>query len=172
MSREYDNYIEQHRASVMMGFEWLVSNLPEVIKGDADVLRQQMKDHDLSKFDPKEYVAYDAYFYGNNKSYQVVEDFDYAWLRHIHFNEHHWQHWILHNDDPDKGMKIMDMPYNYILELICDWWSFSWRKGNLYEVFGWYEERKDYIKLSDRTRIEVEYILDSIKKKLSELNGD
>lgn len=171
MSREYDNYIEQHRANVMAGFEWLCSNLHEVIKGDESMLREQMKMHDTSKYNPAEYDAYDKYFYGNNKSYQVVEDFDYAWLEHIHCNKHHWQHWILHNDDPDKGMKILDMPYHYILEMLCDWWSFSWRKGNLNEIFSWYEERKDYIKLSDRTRIEVEYILDKIKKKLSELDG-
>lgn len=170
MSREYDNYIEQHRAAVLMGFEWLVSNLPEVIKCDEAALRLQMKEHDLSKHDPQEYVAYDNYFYGNNKSFQVVNDFDYAWLRHIHFNEHHWQYFCLIQDDPDKGMKILDMPYNYILEMLCDWWSFSWRKGNLNEIFDWYEERKNYIKLSDRTRIEVEYILDKIKKKLSELD--
>lgn len=172
MSREYDNYIEQHKASALMGFEWLVSNLPEVIKGDESMLREQMRMHDTSKYSPAEYEAYDKYFYGNNKSYQVVEDFDYAWLMHIHSNPHHWQYFCLIQDDPDKDMKILDMPYNYILEMICDWWSFSWRKGNLNEIFDWYEERKDYIKLSDRTRIEVEYILDKIKKKLSELDGN
>lgn len=170
MSREYDNYIEQHRAAVLMGFEWIVSNLPGVIKCDEALLREQMRMHDTSKYNPAEYDAYDKYFYGNNKSYQVVEDFNKAWLIHLHNNPSHWQYWILHNDDPEEGMKILDMPYNYILEMLCDWWSFSWIKGNLHEVFDWYEERKDYIKLSDRTRIEVEYILDLIKKKLSELD--
>nr|DAE02562.1 MAG TPA: hypothetical protein [Siphoviridae sp. ctmYS12] len=29
----------------------------------------------------------------------------------------------------------MDMPYNYIIEMICDWWAFSWNKGNLQEIF-------------------------------------
>ena len=34
---------------------------------------------------------------------------------------------------------ILEMPYDYIIEMICDWWSFSWQSGNLYEIFKWYE---------------------------------
>ena len=71
-------------------------------------------------------------------------------------------------DNPDEGMIILDMPDEYILEMICDWWSFSWAKGNLYEIFNWYNERKSYIKLSDETREKVEGVLDTIKDKLDE----
>lgn len=58
------------------------------------------------------------------------------------------------------------MPYDYIIEMICDWWSFSWQSGNLYEIFKWYEEHSKYIKLAQTTKITVEYILDNMKKKL------
>ena len=58
------------------------------------------------------------------------------------------------------------MPYNYIVEMICDWWSFSWNSGDLYEIFNWYNEHKNYIKLSDKTRKTVEDILSKIKEKL------
>ena len=66
------------------------------------------------------------------------------------------------------------MPYKYIIEMICDWWAFSWNKGNLYEIFDWYNERKDYIKLHERSRKTVEKILGMIKAKLDELgeNGN
>ena len=100
-----------------------------------------------------------AYFYGGNRSYAVVQEFNYAWLRHIHRNPHHWQYWILVNDDPDEGEVVMDMPYNYIIEMICDWWAFSHMKGDLTEIFKWYDEHRDYMKLSDNTRKEVEWIL-------------
>ena len=60
------------------------------------------------------------------------------------------------------------MPYNYILEMICDWWAFSWAKGNLKEIFPWYEEHKNYIKLHQNARKTVESILDQIKMKLEE----
>ena len=61
------------------------------------------------------------------------------------------------------------MPYDYIIEMICDWWSFSWQSGNLYEIFKWYEEHSKYIKLAQTTKITVEYILDNMKKKLQAL---
>ena len=70
--------------------------------------------------------------------------------------------------NPDEGMILLDMPDEYILEMICDWWSFSWAKGDLYEIFNWYNERKSYIKLSDETREKVEGVLDTIKDKLDE----
>ena len=117
---------------------------------------------------PDEYNAYDKYFYGGNCSFGVVQAFNYAWLLHIHRNPHHWQHWVLINDNPKEGEVIMDMQYNYVIEMICDWWSFSWKTGNLYEIFTWYDDRKDYIKLSTNTRIVVEMILEKMRRKLEE----
>ena len=61
------------------------------------------------------------------------------------------------------------MPDNYIFEMIYDWWSFSWAKSNLYEIFDWYNERKNYIKLSDKTRKKVEDILEKMKDELDQI---
>lgn len=170
MSVQYDNYLTEHKENVAKGFRWLQENIPEVIE---DGLEWQICfNHDASKTDPEEYDAYDAYFYGNNRSYSVVQNFNKAWLRHIHNNPHHWQHWILINDEPKEGMVIIDMPYIYVVEMICDWWAFSWKKGDLNEIFGWYEDRKDYMKLSANTRRSVEYILDKMKDKLEEKDID
>ena len=170
MSVQYDNYLTEHKENVAKGFRWLQENIPEVIE---DGLEWQICfNHDASKTDPEEYDAYDAYFYGNNRSYSVVQNFNKAWLRHIHNNPHHWQHWILINDEPKEGMVVIDMPYIYVVEMICDWWSFSWKKGDLNEIFGWYEDRKDYIKLSANTRRSVEYILGKMKDKLEEKDID
>lgn len=166
MSREYDNYLEQHKGNVRKGFEWFQENLPGVIENIPDVEWHICFNHDNSKTQPDEYDAYDKYFYGKNRSYQVVQDFNYAWLRHIHRNPHHWQYWVLINDDPDLGEIILDMPDVYIIEMICDWWSFSWSKGDLTEIFKWYEEHKEYIKLSEKTRRGVENILNMMKAKL------
>lgn len=172
MSKEYDNYLEQHKANVRKGFEWLRENLPGLVENVPNLEWQICFNHDQSKTEPDEYEAYDAYFYGGNRSYQVVQDFNYAWLLHIHRNPHHWQYWMLQNDDPELGEIVLDMPMNYIIEMICDWWSFSWSKGDLMEIFKWYEERKNYIKLSEMTRGEVESILNLMKEKLSDVNGD
>lgn len=41
-------------------------------------------------------------------SYEVVENFNRAWLLHIHRNPHHWQHWVLINDDPELGETVLE----------------------------------------------------------------
>ena len=170
MSKEYDLYLKEHRENVKKGFIWIRSNLPillEPVEYTEDLAWQIGMAHDYSKDDPEEYEAYDAYFYGGNRSYDVTQEFNYAWLRHIHKNPHHWQYWVLINDSPEEGEVIMDMPYNYIIEMICDWWAFSWANEDLTEIFKWYEQHKDYMKLSPKTRTVVEDILGKIKEKLA-----
>lgn len=175
MSIAYDEYLREHRMNVEKGLDWLETNLPDTVKGLVDdspngLYCQVSVSHDMSKYHKEEYDAYDAYFYGKNKSHAVVEDFKYAWLNHIHHNPHHWQYWVLINDEPGRGTEVLDMPYNYIIEMICDWWSFSWKSGELYEIFSWYDQHKAYIQLSDKTRKTVEDILDKIREKLDGIN--
>lgn len=167
MSARYDLYLQQHKENVAKGFAWIRKNLPELLSNTDNVEWQTEFAHDASKSEPDEYEAYDAYFYGGNRSYKVVQNFNKAWLLHIHRNPHHWQYWVLINDDPKEGEIVLDMPYNYILEMICDWWAFSWQKKNLFEIFNWYDEHKNYIKLSNKTRKTVEDILNQIQEKLS-----
>lgn len=172
MSIAYDAYLAKHKNNVYRAFQWIQENAPELIAHDvsfggvADYEWQIGHAHDQSKGSPEEYEAYDNYFYGNNRSYAVVNDFNRAWLQHIHNNPHHWQHWILINDEPGEGEIILEMPYNYILEMICDWWAFSFASGNLREIFSWYDAHKDYIKLHPTSRKNVEFILDTLKKRL------
>ena len=171
MSIEYDIYLEKHKANVKKGLDWILENIPNILENNYNFCNVEFN-HDQSKSEPDEYDAYDAYFYGGNRSYEVVDNFKLAWLKHIHRNPHHWQYWVLINDDPDEGMVILDMPDNYIIEMICDWWAFSWAKGDLYEIFNWYDKHKDYMKLSHKTRDRVEYILNIMKAKLTELKGE
>lgn len=168
MSVQYDDYLVQHTANVRKGFDWIKENLPDLVKGDTDYGRPIRMEHDLSKSDPGEYGAYDAYFYGKNRSHAVVSDFKFAWLRHIRLNPHHWQHWVLIHDEPDGATEALDMPYHYILEMVCDWWAFSWRSGNLDEVFGWWNKHSPHMVLSANTRRTVEYILSTLKGVLLE----
>lgn len=173
MSREYDLYLQEHKENVAKGLEWIHDNLPKVLEGcNYGELEQQIRySHDSSKSEPDEYFAYDRYFYGGNRSYQVVQDFNYAWLFHIHRNPHHWQYFVLICDNPEEGMIILDMPLNYVIEMICDWWAFSWAKGDLREMFKWYDEHKKYMKLSEKTRKTVINILQAISDKLNELEA-
>lgn len=167
ISSQYDSYLEQHKANVKKGFEWIREHIPDILQLDFDYEWQICLNHDHSKTEPDEYEAYDAYFYGGNRSFDVVQNFNKAWLLHIHRNPHHWQHWVLINDEPNEGEIVIQMPINYIVEMICDWWAFSWNKGDLTEMFSWYEERKNYIKMHKNTRKTVEDIFAKIKEALN-----
>lgn len=167
MSISYDQYLDQHRRNVLKGFNWLVDNLPDFFKGvDTHAIATQILMHDGSKTSKEEYDAYKEYFYGGNRSFRVVCNFQNAWLHHIHNNPHHWQHWVLINDEPDEGEVALEMPYECIVEMICDWWAFSWQKGDLSEIFSWYDKHQKYIKLASNTRKTVEDILWELRDRL------
>lgn len=172
MSYEYDTYLAKHRQSVSDAYKWIRDNigLDKIDESlDPIMMDESIKNHDFSKDFSDEYDAYDKYFYGMNKSYKVVQDFNYAWLLHIHRNPHHWQHWILVNDDPKSGEVLMEIPIGYIVEMICDWWAFSFAKGNLNEIFDWYDEHKEYMKINPKSKKNIEKILMLIKEKLKEM---
>lgn len=113
--------------------------------------RQQLLEHDASKFWVDEFEPYANYFYlpdgqpryRDSISDRIQSDFDYAWLHHIHYNPHHWQHWILRNDD--TSLHVLEMPYTYIHEMVADWmgasmaytgsWDMTdWLQGNLKKI--------------------------------------
>jgi len=163
MSKEYTKYIIQHKENVEKAFNWLKEH--NLIKPEAlEKAEANVANHDLSKYQPEEYDAYDNYFYGQ-RTPEVDSAFNYAWLHHIHANPHHWQYWVLkHDDEPEEAL---EMPEEYIAEMIADWWSFSFKVGNLREIFGWYKKHKDMV-LNKKTRGRVEDILYRIQRILDD----
>ena len=198
MSKAYDRYLKEHIEAVQSGWKWFVEKvgrdklkevLPHLYAGQHAA---PFGNHDASKKWSDEYTPYEEYFYGTHGIKQdggadeeVMREFNYAWLNHIHHNKHHWQHWVLINDDiwlnddldgiiaelPNGQricMTVMEMPDYYILEMVCDWWSFSWRKGDLYEIFNWWNEHEQGILLGEKTREKVMKLLNLIAENLSE----
>ena len=172
-TNEYVKYLKEHCTNVKLAYEWLCGHCPDIsVDGipitESEKLYKDIFMHDESKLSMEEFDAYNEYFYGDKKDQYVKEKFDYAWLHHIHNNPHHWQHWILFEDDPknEKGYKCLEMPDADIVHMICDWFSFSFKKGDLKEIFSWYEKHEDNIKLHQKTRQKVEYILIRIKDEL------
>lgn len=176
MSKEYDDYLKSHIDAVRNAVDWMVeNNVGDVrnLRGGLVAARlvSNAQAHDESKFLIEEYEPYDAYFYGERDE----GAFDVAWLHHIHVNPHHWQHWLLYEDENNGKPKPLEMPKEHALEMVADWWSFSWRSGNLREVFGWYGEHRDRIVLHPNTRKYVESVLGEINEKLGavgELRGE
>lgn len=162
MSKKYDEYLIDHIGGVKKAFSWLCEHFPDIADKMAEY-HYLIDSHDNSKYGEEEYDAYDNYFYAN-QSYAVVQAFNRAWLHHIHLNPHHWQYWVLiHDDEPEE---YIEMPYHYVIEMICDWWSFSWKSGDLTSIFKWYNEHKS-MRLHPNTRKLVEEILDKIKEELN-----
>lgn len=178
MSIAYDDYLKEHINAVQEGWHWIQDHIwndisEKLIYPNGETVRSiniedVVAEHDKSKVLIDEYIPYDRWFYGGNKSYQAKIDFQNAFLKHIHRNPHHWQHWILIHDDPNEPTDPMEIPIPYIFEMIADWWSFSWRKGDLMEMFNWYDQHKNYIVMHKNSRKNVEMILDAIKAKLEE----
>lgn len=116
--------------------------------------------HDWSKFLPDELVPYANYFYGGDKRKdrfyspeQGTYEFNVAWMKHQHRNPHHWQHWILQNDD---GTVVpLEMPVKYVKEMICDWVGAGKAQG-FDDTVSWYLKNKDKMILSVATRLYVE----------------
>lgn len=110
--------------------------------------------HDWSKFLPLEFFPYVEYFYGNSSS---NHSFKLAWLRHQKRNKHHWQWWLLQNDE--DGLEAFDMPDLYILEMVADWYGAGRAISGREVISPWYEKNKDKILLSARTRKVLENVI-------------
>lgn len=178
MSKSYDEYLEDHIENVKKAFNWMIDQgVLDFLDLNDDEIEKYSKviyNHDNTKYWADEYEAYDRYFYpdeyeDNPPFLQRVEEYQRAWLEHMHRNPHHWQHWVLINDN--GFFTVLPMPEVYVIEMICDWWSFSWKKGNLYEIFDWIDENSPHILLDNETTRLVEKILNRIRFRLNVLNG-
>ena len=166
---KYEDYLNNHLEGIQKGYNWLQNNLPGIfIHNEYDYsnkVKNLIDNHDESKYSIKEWIPYREYFYGV-KTDNVRRDFDYAWLHHIHNNPHHWQYWVLIGDE--SGIKALDIPYEYIIEMFLDHWSFSWKEGNLFEIKNWYNSHKDIIIFSENTKRLYENILFTVLDLLNE----
>lgn len=161
MSKKYTNYITDHCANVEKAFLWLVDH--KIIPAKESFARR-VAQHDLSKWCEEEYDAYDKYFYGKEKTAAVKEAFNKAWLHHIHHNPHHWQHWVLINDD--DGTVALEMPEEYVIEMLCDHLAFSFKENKLDEIFSWYKDHKNNMILHKNTKALYESLLNKYKESL------
>lgn len=119
--------------------------------------------HDWSKFLPDEMIPYAKFFYGGDKRKdafytpsQGTNDFNIAWLKHQHRNPHHWQHWVLQEDDGDKFP--LPMPRKYVFEMVCDWRGAGKASGNP-DTPAWYLRNKNRMILHSSTRTLAEALL-------------
>lgn len=124
--------------------------------------------HDLSKFRPDEWGPYAEFFYGKTArahrdvtGYYKPTDtgdnaFDFAWLLHQKRNRHHWQWWILPEDN--GGIKVLEMPVRYRKEMLADWRGAGRAQGTP-DTKLWYQASQGKMQLAPETRQWTEGIL-------------
>jgi hypothetical protein len=126
--------------------------------------------HDWSKMTPAEWHPYVEAFYGEKLHHEYdallraerQTNFDAAWLHHQHRNPHHWQHWLLQEDD--GGLKVLEMPDDLIREMVADWMGAGRTITGKWEVNAWYDANAYKIKLGPETQAKVESLLELIER--------
>lgn len=181
MSKQYNDYLLTHKFKVWLAYDYLLNLYSANSTGRLNIYHNLWQDflidHDNSKLLSQEYTAYDRYFYPNeNDDEELVEkNYKEAWLHHIHNNPHHWQYWVLINDN--DRVEALEMPKRYILELLCDWMSFditlcsqedggSWFNAVKTKQY-WDSHKKDMI-LHPKTRSSINYMINKLVKTYGE----
>jgi hypothetical protein len=137
--------------------------------------------HDWSKLLPSEWFPYAAHFYGDYPEWakmsagkksvyfgptkeSVAQNFDFAWLYHQHRNPHHWQFWVLREDD--GGAKVLPMLDKYRREMLADWRGAGRAITGKDNTADWYVKNKHKMYLHPDTRawIEVQLSVPSVKE--------
>ncbi|MBR0461369.1 MAG: catalase [Erysipelotrichaceae bacterium] len=78
--------------------------------------------HDLSKYSPVEFWSGVKYYQGFRSPIDAEKEavgYSLGWLHHSGRNKHHWEYWI-DKDYPNVQLIVRKMPFNYVLEAVCD----------------------------------------------------
>lgn len=113
--------------------------------------------HDWSKLALSELAPYVESFYGgwgDDRPQWVKDDFDLAWLYHQRRNKHHWQYWILVQDEDED--RILPMPDKYRREMLADWHGAGRAITGKKNTAEWYPKSKDKMQLHPETRAWIE----------------
>lgn len=167
--QKYRKYVETHIANVKQSFDWISSNCPEVFADcDMEYLSREIDEHDLSKYSEEEFYPYARYFYLDKNNPVYKKEFDKAWNHHQKTNKHHWEYWLLRDDEK---VIPLDMPAEEIAHEICDWMSFGFKNGNLLNIGSYYQMNKGKMLMSPKTRKSLEERLQMLVYKINELEG-
>ena len=181
--QEYLDYINLHRSNVKKAFynyfkpllDKEISpdeNMPfsvEEFKSTISNMDSRIEEHDQSKFGDNEFDGYRMKYYPTK--YELsIPDFDElssdrveeCWRHHYLNNAHHPRYWY---NEATKESK--DMNLESIIEMICDWLSFTyWEKGKYKDYRLWWENDQEAQELktimTPDTIRKTEYILYNI----------
>lgn len=135
-TRMYLDYLEDHLENVRKAFCELSKACDGMWWVGDDyawhTLRQEVINHDLSKFSAEEFTQYRKNFFSVNSADKASSCFDAAWENHKRENSHH--HESVKN-------------YLDIIHMIIDWTAMGYKFGDTAQEY--YEEHKSSIHLSE-----------------------
>lgn len=128
--------------------------------------------HDWTKFLPSEWTPYADFFYNEKRKsregldaigdfgcaeaapwgYFLKDRFDLAWLYHQRRNKHHWQWWVLREDE--GGKYPLPMPERHLREMVADWAGAGRAITGRWELAEWYAQNRDKMLVRDQARVE------------------
>lgn len=125
------------------------------------VAEHQLEVHDLSKYSMDEFPFYAMHFHGPGDP----DGFARAWLHHMNYNPHHWQHWIFPDGFTPKGSKVengvVEMPQRYALEMVADWYGASMAYTKSWDMSEWLTKNMPRIKVHSQTAAYLRQVLDN-----------
>jgi hypothetical protein len=132
---------------------------------------RQLIIHDWSKFLPNEFFPYAEHFYGVDRgeaSRKSSASFRQAWLYHVHKNPHHWNHWVIINNEGKPFTYII--PEKYLREMVADWLGANMSIRGYYGYVEWLEANKNKIVMHPESRIALDELLKEADGWLKSLN--
>lgn len=127
------------------------------------VLPHLLRQHDQSKFSIVEFPAAVGRFRAGDPNPDLYAA---AWLHHVHNNPHHWQHWMFPDGFVPRGSSVeagvMEMPREYVLEMVADWMGSSKAYTDSWDIAGWLTQNMSRIHLHTRTAQAVREILSAL----------
>jgi len=125
------------------------------------VEEDQLAVHDDSKWTEFEFPGYAMHFQGGG----APDEFSKAWLHHIHWNPHHWQHWLFSDGYTPKNSNVengaVEMPHHFALEMIADWMGASMAYTQSWDMSDWLVKNIPKIKVHSNTADYLRGVLDN-----------
>ena len=125
--------------------------------------------HDLSKFHHIEFFESVKYYTGTSSPIDACKKdkgYSLAWLHHKGRNKHHYEYWM---DNFDRGGEALPMPYNCMLEMLCDYLgagrAYYGKSFTIEKEIDWWNVKKEYCSMHDVTMCFIDDALRAIQSK-------
>lgn len=124
--------------------------------------------HDMSKFSPTEFFESVKYYQGDRSPIDACKEdkgYSNAWFHHRGQNKHHWEYWV---DDFQNGMVPKKMPFNYVLEMVCDFLgagrAYMGEDFSIQAEYDWWQNKKTVVVMHEDTLKLVNKLFDLMRK--------